>query len=818
MSSDPNLLRLEPPPPLPPKVVLLKRPELESKPSGLIDRWFTHSGHGLSPQRLNQIYQTAEVGHPAEQCDLFDDVIERDGHLRSQVDTRIEAVAGKEWIIQAGGDSDADIQAAKLLEHALRRVPNMRDTIAHVLSSLFYGWAATEIVWDLTPEGPIAPVWFANVEPRRFIFDDFGDPRLVVERDRWNGIALEPGRWMFAARRHRLTVMAGLMRSATWWSLWKSMSVRDWVIYNERYGLPYPVGKYDDSTPIPERDVLRQIVQSIGRDGFGVVHRSCEITSVNVKGTDPTVVHGAMVSLCNQEISKLILGATLTSGEGTSTGSYALGSVHENVAFTRTQGDAAFASEVFEQFVSVPFVVWNGLKAKPPRLKIHIVKELDPKERMDLYCRAVAELGLEIDRDQPMQEFQLKAPSGAADAIPGAPEPEPSPGGDGDDLHVDTDGFVVYSDGELFNPNQPRDKNGRFVGKGGRGGGAVPGKKTIAAKRSTKAAGGGPAAKAKEREKAKATREKARADRAAVRAKAKAVREKAKAERAAARAKAKAGREQKRAAREKAKADREAKKAAKEKAKAEKAASKKPKPKPLPKKVEPEPPAKATGKPGEATPEQKAGMASLTAKMDKGNDEFTPAEETAVRGRLAEVLGSYGMVSRDAADSRFRGYDLGDQASAMHVHTPAIGYPSGTIVYNSKNRAEFSEGVQVLSGKIPAAKASDRAADHATTLLHEEVHGHSPMSAMAYKGHGAKIEEVTTESVAQRVAKDMGIVPTQVAYKGHIAEVREVLHRAYPLPKNMDDWAAHEVRVQGHIENRRDSHASRRGHDDPRAQ
>src|SRR5262249_1076823 len=160
----------------------------------------THPGYGLSPQRILRIYRDAEFGYVWPQCDLFDDVIERDGHLRSQDAMVIDGVAGKPWIVQAGGDDAASIEAAQMPEQALRRVPNMGENMEHLLTSRAYGWAATEIQWDVTPDGTFAPIWFENVAHRRFIFGDGGrEPRIVL-RDQWDGIPLEPGRWIFSRR------------------------------------------------------------------------------------------------------------------------------------------------------------------------------------------------------------------------------------------------------------------------------------------------------------------------------------------------------------------------------------------------------------------------------------------------------------------------------------------------------------------------------------------------------------------------------------------------------------------------------------------
>jgi len=136
-------LGLEPPasvPSTPPE-----RSDARSVP--LFDRWAVHEGRGLTPKRIVSLYADAEAGFPAGQCDLFEDVIERDAHLRSQLEGRLLAVAGKPLVVQAGGDGAEDVRAAQLFVDALAGVPNLRAMVAHQLKALWYGYAATEIDW-----------------------------------------------------------------------------------------------------------------------------------------------------------------------------------------------------------------------------------------------------------------------------------------------------------------------------------------------------------------------------------------------------------------------------------------------------------------------------------------------------------------------------------------------------------------------------------------------------------------------------------------------------------------------------------------------
>jgi len=417
----------------------LERPlSLPSRPSKvsrgtqfpLGDHWSSHPGSGLSPERIVGIFRNAEWGWPERQCDLFEDILERDAHLRSLEHARISGVASREWIVQAGGDAPEDLTAASELEGALRTMPGFVDAVEHQLSALFYGYAGSEIIWERR-DGLTAPAWFANVPAKRFVFDDRDAPRILTEDNRADGWPLEPGRWWWSRGRHRIQAMSGLLRTATWWSLFKSYSVRDLALYIERFGMPYATGVYDAATPPEEREVLRQALASLGKDGYSIFDRSGEIKIVELGSDAREIPMNGMITLCNAELSKLVTGATLASGEGTSAGSYALGKVHETRLYDLWCEDALRLQRGFEQYVGLPFVVFNGMRARAPRLKIHLVRDFDPAARMDLIVRAVNELGISVDLDQVRQEFQLKEPVG--EAVPGMPTPAPGGAGGAED-------------------------------------------------------------------------------------------------------------------------------------------------------------------------------------------------------------------------------------------------------------------------------------------------------------------------------------------------------------------------------------------------
>lgn len=405
------------------------------------DRWIEHPGYGLTPQRVVSIYRLAEAGQPRQQCDLFDDLTENDGHLRNLLDQRRQAVSGKPLVIQADGADPDAMLGATVLSEAIRRLA-MVDVIDHQLTFNSYGWAATEIDWDVTRINGrdwIVPVWFANVPARRFLIDQATDAlRITTARDAVAGEALAAGKWWITRRSGVRVARAGLMRTAAWLAAWKRFATRDWVIYAERYGNPLALVKYDDSqtsaTDDESKDVAYQVAESIGNDSAAVVPSSINVEIHEAGRTgDSSGVHGGLISHCNAEMSKLVNGGTLSNDSaGSSTGgaSYALGEVHASRSWDNVQADAERIQESFRICVAAAFMRFNGLSGASPLLKIQVVRDLEPGQRAALADTYVNKLGGRVSLSQLGQELGFKEPSSAEDTAPGeAPTPakEPAP-------------------------------------------------------------------------------------------------------------------------------------------------------------------------------------------------------------------------------------------------------------------------------------------------------------------------------------------------------------------------------------------------------
>jgi phage gp29-like protein len=384
------------------------------------DTYNSNPGHGVTVERVLGVYRQAESGNAWRQFDLFDNVIENDGHLRGLVENRILTVAGKPWVVIPGGDDEGSKSAAKALGESLANDLGFRELLEHQLTAAFYGVAVSEIDWQQDATGLVVPGRFVPIAHRRLgAPSDRVDEIHLIAGDGPGGLVPlrdHPGRYCVTRYRHRNPWAAGLMRTAVWWAVFKRWSVRDWQIFAEKFGLPFVVGYYNEGASPKTRQALEDAVKAIGEDGFAVLSDLAEIivSSTAARSGDSSSVFPEIGRMCDAENSKLIAGGVLNTDSGQA-GSYALGAVHEARGFLLALADAARIEEMFVRDLGKPFVAWNSFGgAKPPRLKVQVVREVDPLTRAQILAILAGELGMELDDAQMREEFHLRTPSGKA--------------------------------------------------------------------------------------------------------------------------------------------------------------------------------------------------------------------------------------------------------------------------------------------------------------------------------------------------------------------------------------------------------------------
>lgn len=355
----------------------------------------------LSADRLMGIIEQAQNGDTRELFALYRDVISNDNQVRSEFAKRKMAVTGDSVsIIPFRKGDESDVDAAALCGEVVDNA-TFADAESWLMNATLFPVAVVEKVFAPRPGGGFAlkalvPVHYQLLDysqgaMRIFDVDETGTP-LPTSHE------VTPERYIV----HRCDLMpvpdhwGGAMRSILFWWLLRTMSRQWWADLLERFGVPFLKGKYSDDKG---KATLERAFRLAVRLGAIVVSKNTEVEVVQAASGDASNSHERFITLCNQEISKLIVGQTLSSsasptgelGGGTAN---LQGEVRDDIRKADAKSlSATFRGQLFEQLLAI-----NGRTGHAPKILFGSESIAEQKATLTLIGK-LHEAGLEPDDD-----------------------------------------------------------------------------------------------------------------------------------------------------------------------------------------------------------------------------------------------------------------------------------------------------------------------------------------------------------------------------------------------------------------------------------
>jgi phage gp29-like protein len=347
-----------------------------------------HLGKGLTPARLNQILQRAEQGWIVDQCDLFEDMEERDGHICAELSKRKHAISGLPYEIKA--PKNATAQENKLTEtiaEIFEELPDFEDVILNLSEAIGFGFANLEIEWDFA--GGIWQPHNLIHRPARWFQLSMTDRNQIRLRDgSSDGAELWQAGWLVHKHKAKSGDVSrmGLHRALAFPYLFKQYAVNDLAEFLEIYGLPMRLGTYPNGASDVEKKKLAQAVALIGHSAAGIIPDGQKIEFVEAaKGTGEPFK--TLIDWCESTQSKVILGGTLTSQADGKSSTNALGNVHNEVRHDLLKSDAMQIASSLNRFIKLICQV-NGWQGRTPKF----VFDTQEPEDIALFADAIPKL------------------------------------------------------------------------------------------------------------------------------------------------------------------------------------------------------------------------------------------------------------------------------------------------------------------------------------------------------------------------------------------------------------------------------------------
>jgi phage gp29-like protein len=364
--------------------------------------------------------ENVDFSRRAKLYDLYSDIL-MDAHLSAVLNKRTLAVLSSNIEFKRNGETDDAISEQI-------RSPWFRRFVKDVLDAQFWGFTLCQfyrdgewVEYDLIPRKHVDPV-------RELILKQQTD----VTGSPWSDYA----DLVFVGEPREL----GALAKAAYWVIYKRNTVSDWAQFSEIFGTPIREYVYET-----DDDEARQraINDAENAGSLAVLIHSKDSTlnlleSGNKSGTAD--LYERLCERCNSEISKLILGNTLTT-ESSTNGTQALGTVHQKVEERVAQADRQYVLDTLNYEMADVFAAL-GINTLGGEFCFPEPKNIDLAAKASILTQLRTTFNLPISDDYLYAEFGVEKPENYDQLKQQAaqqPEPKQLPTPGKDDLDDDPD-------------------------------------------------------------------------------------------------------------------------------------------------------------------------------------------------------------------------------------------------------------------------------------------------------------------------------------------------------------------------------------------
>lgn len=361
---------------------------------------------GLTPERLAYILKQATIGYARDYLTLAEEMEERYLHYASQVQTRRLAIEGVAPSVKVPKGVPTKIGD---FVHSLIDDPNFHDTAGILTDGIAKGYAVAEPVWEYE-RGALRPVKYLWRDQRFFQFDPVSmtELRLAVDGSLEGEQIAKPTFIVHAPRsKAGIPIRRGFARAAAWAFMLQSFALKDWAAFAEIYGVPLRLGRYHAGASADDKKKLLQAVRSIASDAGAIIPHGMELEFIEVKGQHGAAVFGELLDYLDKQVSKLVVGQTMTSDNGAS---MAQAKVHNEVRLDIQRADGVQLANTFNRdhirwAVSLNF----GPQDDYPMVEFPVAEPEDTKALAEGVAKLIP-YGFRVSQSEMRSKFGLSEP------------------------------------------------------------------------------------------------------------------------------------------------------------------------------------------------------------------------------------------------------------------------------------------------------------------------------------------------------------------------------------------------------------------------
>lgn len=200
----------------------------------------------------------------------------------------------------------------------------------------------------------------------------------------------------------------GILARTTPYVIYKRGTLGDWAEFSEIFGMPVRKYTYDAADP----EARSATLQDAASQGGGSVFVCPQGTTLDFVETGNTTgsseLYSSLVDRCNAEMSKAVLGNTLTT-EASETGTQALGTVHSKVEEELIRQDGLFLLNVLNYDMTDQFAAL-GVNTRGGEFVFVEEETMTAKEKAEVLATAYNTFHLPVSDDYLYETLKIEKP------------------------------------------------------------------------------------------------------------------------------------------------------------------------------------------------------------------------------------------------------------------------------------------------------------------------------------------------------------------------------------------------------------------------
>ena len=356
------------------------------------------------------------------------DAIQSDAHVIGELRAVRAGLLRHQYRV-VPGDTAKEQRAAELCEQWLARRPapgmTWPDVIWNMGSAVFRGFRVHELIWE-RDGNLILPKSIVDRPNRRFAFDHENHLRVRTRENPTHGVPAEDYRFLVTRHMpsHQNPYGTALLSSCFWPYTFKHGGFKWFVKLCERFGLPFPIGKYPAGTPEHEQNSLSKALEELVESGYAVFQDGGIIELLESKGSGQSSgpVQQQLIHECNREMSKALTSQSLATEQNNS-GARAASETARDRETSVHESDREVIAFTFDEAFRWITRINLGEEVAPPTFEFYEEQEAR-KERAEVYEIAIRNSD-RVSRSAMHKELNIPMAESDDDAIPQGDSTQP---------------------------------------------------------------------------------------------------------------------------------------------------------------------------------------------------------------------------------------------------------------------------------------------------------------------------------------------------------------------------------------------------------